>query len=209
MLLLLDNLEQVVEAGPELGRLLAGTPHLSILATRLSVFAGGCTREAAERVAGVDSDVAQGFVGPSLLRRDRDRLSMLETIREYAEGRLDESGETEDVRSLHLAYFLDLARDADASISGGEQSQQLARLAVEHDNLRAVLAWALESEPEHALRLAASLQRFFYLRGYSAEGLRALEDALEHTPAAEASLRARALRAAGTLASGARAGPPP
>ena len=58
------------------------------LFARLSVFAGGCTLEAAEEVADADLDTLQSLVEKSLLRFTDGRYWMLETIREYAAERL-------------------------------------------------------------------------------------------------------------------------
>ena len=61
----------------------------------LSVFAGGCTLEAAEEVADADLDTLQSLVEKSLLRFTSERFWMLETIREYALGELVRNGEAE------------------------------------------------------------------------------------------------------------------
>jgi predicted ATPase/DNA-binding SARP family transcriptional activator len=174
---------------------------------RLAVFAGGCTIEAAEAVCDAELDTLAALVEASVLRSidvpgGERRFSMLRVVREYAAEKLEGSGEADDVRARHMEYLLDFGRDANARMTGAEQAAQLQRVAHEHDNIRATLAWALEQDPEQALRLVAQLQRFFYLRGYSAEGVRALESALAQAPEAEPALRARALRSAGTLAEG-------
>jgi predicted ATPase/class 3 adenylate cyclase len=173
---------------------------------RLAVFAGGCTLGAAEQVGGADLPTLEALVDASMLRavdgRQGVRFTTLRVIREYAAELLEESGESEAVHELHLSCFLELARDAHARMTGAEQSEQLARVEIEHDNLRAALAWALWHAPEQALLLTTELQRFYYLRGHSAEGLRAVEEALARTTGAEATLRAKALRSGGTLAEG-------
>ena len=58
----------------------------------LSVFAGGCTLEAAEEVCEADLDMLQSLVEKSLLRFSNERYWLLETIREYARERLAENG---------------------------------------------------------------------------------------------------------------------
>ena len=100
------------------------SPDEQRLFARFSVFAGGCTLEAAEEVAGIDLDLAQSFVDRSLVRRDGERLGMLETIREYAHARLEAAAETDDVdakseaetlRLRHLTFFTAFAERATAS----------------------------------------------------------------------------------------------
>ena len=166
---------------------------------RLGVFRGGCTLEAAEQVSDADVDTLQSLVDKSLLRHRGDRFRMLETIREFAVERLQESGEGEQLRRLHAEHFLALAEEAEPHLRG-DPEDWLDRLEREHDNLRAVLdRLQAAGETQLVLRLAGALQRFFYLRGHLAEGWRRLSAALDadhrHTPA-----RAKALYGAALLA---------
>jgi predicted ATPase len=106
------------------------------LFARLAVFRGGCTLEAAEDVCEADLDTLQSLVEKSLLRFSDERYWMLETIREYAVERLEESGTVGACRTLHAAHF---SRRAErfASSSAAEQSDALTDLAEEHDDCRA------------------------------------------------------------------------
>jgi predicted ATPase/class 3 adenylate cyclase len=173
---------------------------------RLSVFAGGWTLDAAERICEAGGALAL-LLDSSLVRSTPDeigeaRFSTLETIREFALERLSESGEDAEIAARHAAYFLGLARDAEARMSGPDQPELLRMLEREHDNLRAAFDWALEHEIETALALGSALQRLWYLHGYIREGLERLQAALEQGSATAPLVRARALRAAGTLAEG-------
>ena len=95
------------------------------------------------------------------------RLVMLETIREYAQERLEESGEAEAVRRVHAEYFLALAEEAEPMLWGAEDAAWLERLEQEHDNMRAALSWAIEHEEATlALRVGAALRWFWYMEGY-------------------------------------------
>jgi predicted ATPase/class 3 adenylate cyclase len=183
------------------------------LFARLSVFAGGCMLEAAEAVcgeAGRDSvDVLDGLdslTQKSLLRQTNDetgspRFAMLETIREFAQERLDTAGELDAVRRAHAAYFLDLAEAAAPELTGVDQAIWLDRLSSEHDNLRAALSSLDQlAEATLLLRLAGSLWRFWWVRGYLAEGRRWLERALANGGDDSSSLRAMVLSGAGVLA---------
>jgi predicted ATPase len=179
------------------------TPEEKALFARLSVFAGGCTLEAAEEVTDADLDTLQSLVDKSLLRHTEERFSMLETIREYAAERLEASSNAEELRRRHADHFLALAEEAYPHLRSGSPKEWLDRLEVEHDNLRAALD-RLEAagETQSALRLAGALSRFWDMRGYLAEGRRRLESALgaDERPTAA---RARALSGAGVLASNA------
>ena len=77
------------------------TPAEQRLFARLAVFAGGFTLEAAEAVCDADLDTLASLVDKSLVRHDEDRFRMLETIREFALERLEESGEREQIRRRH------------------------------------------------------------------------------------------------------------
>jgi len=177
----------------------------------LAVFAGGCTLEAAEALAGAlggqPVNLLSGLsslVDKSLLQAeawvDTTRFTMLETVREYGIERLTEAGESARTQRTHATYFLTMAM-ADA---GGEaHARWLTRLDREHDNLRAALAWARDQdEPEIGLRLAAALWRFWFTRGYFREGRAWLETmlALDRPCAVSADIRAVALHGVATLA---------
>ncbi len=185
----------------------------------LAAFAGGCTMEAAEAVCNVAGDLADtlddaaraaddmaSLVDKSLLRRREPTvhpepgLRMLETIREYALERLEESGEEAIVRRQHAAYFLSLAEQAAAELSGPRRTEWLNRLEDEHDNLRAALRWTKEHQEQTGLRLAVALSQFWELRGYLSEGARWLAELLAVVPDGMPELRAAALKSAGSRA---------
>jgi predicted ATPase/class 3 adenylate cyclase/Tfp pilus assembly protein PilF len=186
------------------------------LFARLGVFVGGCMIEAAAAACNADGalaiDVTDGvasLVDKSLLRLEGDadgepRVSMLETIREYALERLEAEGEVEVLRRGHAEYYLVLAEAAEPALSGPQQGTWMERLEHEHDNLRAALAWSQTAAPgaELGLRLAAALGEFWWVRGYLREGRAWLAQVLAHPQAAAPALaRTKALRSAGHLAS--------
>ena len=77
-------------------------------------------------------------------RPARERLAryrLLETVRQYGGDRLEESGESGDLKRRHLAWYLEIAERATPKLRGPEQELWLERLETEHDNLRAALAW--------------------------------------------------------------------
>ena len=146
------------------------------LFARLSVFAGGCTLEAAEEVAEADVDTLQSLLDKSLLRFSEDRYWMLETIREYAVERLEADGQAEELGLRHANWYLALAEDiASAEAVAGNSD----RLEQEHDNFRAALAtFRQTSDSTSELRLVVPLARFWYVGGHLREGLMRLEDVL-------------------------------
>ena len=173
------------------------------LFARLAVFRGGCTLEAAEEVTDADLDVLQSLVGKSLVRHTDERYWMLETIREYAAERLEESGEGEELRRRHADQFLALAEEAEPNLRwSGSPEPWLDRLESEQDNLRAALDQLdATDDGQRALQLTGALYRFWVMKGHLAEGRRRLEAALagDERPTA---FRARALGGAAVLAFG-------
>ncbi|MFC0861347.1 BTAD domain-containing putative transcriptional regulator [Sphaerimonospora cavernae] len=142
------------------------------MARRLTVFAGGATLEAAERVCGLpDTDgVLASLVEKSLVEASDGRYRMLGTIRAFCAERLTEAGEDEPMRRAHVAYFLDLAATAEPHLRRSEQLEWLDRLDSEHDNLHAALRRATEDgDIERALRLLSALTGFWVLRGRRGE----------------------------------------
>ncbi|MEV0232120.1 BTAD domain-containing putative transcriptional regulator [Nonomuraea sp. NPDC050786] len=148
---------------------------------RLSVFAGGASLDAAERVCGDEAsdgeqvlDVLTSLIEKSLLLADGDgapRYRMLNTIREYAAQRLAEAGESEPARRAHLAYFTELAEAAEPHLRRAGQLEWLATLKAEHDNISAALRGAIdEGWAQEAMRLVGAAGWYWYLTGHRTEG---------------------------------------
>jgi predicted ATPase/DNA-binding SARP family transcriptional activator len=168
---------------------------------RLAVFAGSFDLEAAEAVCDADVDTLAGLVDKSMLRQtEESRFFMLEAIHEFAFGRLEDSGEAEAMRDRHADYFRSLAEVAEPELKGSEQSEWGARLDSDQANLRLALEWSVRRDKETALRLCASLERFWAERGYRIEGSRWLEAALRDSEDVSTPIRARALHAAASIA---------
>jgi tetratricopeptide (TPR) repeat protein len=163
---------------------------------------------APDGVAIVERDVADllsALMDKNLIVYEEDnsgqrRYRLLETVRQYARERLLDSGEGEAVRDQHRDQFLAFAEKAEAHLTGPEQATWYERLEVEHENLRAALAWC-EQTPESVpagLRMVAALWRFWEVRGHIAEG-RALVTSMLARPGAEQRTRERG-NALGALA---------
>lgn len=178
------------------------------LLSRLSVFSGGWTLEAAEAICAGDPvedwellDLLISLVDKSLVVAQttgtHPRYRLLETIRQYAGDQLRERGEESDTQQRHLDYFMAMAEEAEPELSGPQQQAWLNRLETEHDNFRV----AMQGNEEPQMRLAAALARFWYMRGYTLEG-RARYDSLlaRHPNAPPSLLLGRILHGAGNLA---------
>ncbi|MFI9380773.1 BTAD domain-containing putative transcriptional regulator [Kutzneria sp. NPDC052558] len=143
-----------------------------IVLRRLSVFAGGASLEAAERVCSPDAlELLSALTEKSLVVADGERYRMLGTIREYAEQRLAEAGETDLARQAHLAYFTELAETADPHLRRAEQLTWLATVKADHDNITAAMRGALAAgEAEAAMRLSVGAGWYWWLAGRKTEG---------------------------------------
>ncbi|MBA3652978.1 MAG: hypothetical protein H0W70_02165, partial [Actinobacteria bacterium] len=161
-----------------------------VLLRRLGVFAAGFEFCAAEAVAAGDGlerwsvlTALTGLVDRSLAlleeKAGEGRYRLLETIRQYALGKLVEAGEVAAVRDRHLAYFLARAEEAEPRLEGSDMLAVLATLDVEVDNMRAALDWALQANrDEDGLRLASALW-LFWQRHRSEEGATRVRAALD------------------------------
>ncbi|MGW4080258.1 BTAD domain-containing putative transcriptional regulator [Streptomyces asiaticus] len=152
---------------------------------RLSVFSGGASLEAAERVCagdGVERDqvleLLTALTEKSLLVAEgggAPRYRMIGTIREYAGHRLAEAGESDLARQAHLAHFTELTETAEPRLRRAEQVEWLATLEAEHDNIGAAMRGALAAgEAGAAMRLAAGAGWYWWLGGRRTEGLELL-----------------------------------
>lgn len=171
------------------------------LFSRLAVFRGGCRLEAAESVAAADLDVLQSLTDKSLLRHTDERFWMLETIREYADERLEESGNREELRRRHARYFRDLAERQDAVLRSGEPEEgPVSVLEAEIDNLRAAVELSLETGDHELVReVTASLAMYWIVRGLFIEARAWIDRALA-LDEEEDDTRRRLLSALGTVA---------
>jgi predicted ATPase len=148
---------------------------------RLAAFRGGFTLEAAETVCEggvVDHfdvvDHLSSLVDKSMVvweggRGDRYRL--LETLRQYALGKLKDSGEADDVRKGHAEYFLEMAEQAAPHLRRRGQVEWMEKLETDHENFRAAMSFTDEHEMSQiTARLAAALHWFWFVRGHKEEG---------------------------------------
>jgi non-specific serine/threonine protein kinase len=184
-----------------------------VVLSRLSVFAGGWTLEAAEHTCAgggiATSDVLEvmaRLIDKSLVMADAEvggerRYRFLETVRQYAGERLEQTGGGDAVRRRHFEFFLDLALRVEPELVKEDQLLWLAHLQREHDNLRTALEWRLTSEQPDpdSLQLALALYWFWMKRAHLPEGQQYLERALARCPDGEPMRRAQAVAGLGSI----------
>jgi predicted ATPase len=146
------------------------------LLARLSVLRGGFDLDVAEQVAGAEPLAPHSIAGLLASLADKSlvqtqpgvmtRYSLLETVRQFAAGRLTASGEETAVHVRLLEWALEVARSADAALPGTEWTGWPDRLSAGQASIRAALSWALGGqEPGAGRELAARLARWWIATG--------------------------------------------
>ena len=181
------------------------------LFTRLSTFAGGWTLDGAQAVC-TGLDFAAQEVPELLARLERSsmvlayetdgaiRFRMLEPIRQFAYSQLESLGLADSTRQQLLAWYVNRCDAIVPELGGSSQAKGYKTLAAEIDNLRAVLTWSKHANLEQGLYLAASLWRFWQVKGYAKELLDWFEETLPLAQGASISVQANAYNSAGIMA---------
>jgi predicted ATPase/class 3 adenylate cyclase len=177
---------------------------------RLAVFAGWtleaaeavCSFGAIERARVLEHMTQLAEKSLAAVEPGGERYRLLDTVRQYAHERLEESHEADEARTRHLDFYLALAEKARPELAGPKQGEWLARLDLERENLLAAHAWC-ERAPNGAeldLKLAYLLRPYWFNRGLLGLGLRVTEDALKRRDAQTRNLaRSRGLFDAGQI----------
>jgi predicted ATPase/class 3 adenylate cyclase len=188
----------------------------AVLFRRMSVFSGGAGPEAIERVcvdaaigapsAGVDDPVGalDELVRHSLVQADAAvgaiRYRLLETVREFAIERLDDSGESTTMHRRHAEWCAELLESiaARARLRPGE----VRAAAPEIDNILSALGWAADAgEVDLGLRISGSAWRVWERGQRLREGLAWTQRFLSlEPPEPQVEHRIRALEALGSIA---------
>jgi non-specific serine/threonine protein kinase len=182
-----------------------------ILFRRLAVFAGGFTLNAAESICSDELlpaptvlDVLTRLVDRSLVivehQHEEERYRMLETIREYAREKLVESKQDRAIRDRHLEFFAKLAEEAEVRVWSAEHLAWTRRIKSDRDNLRAAMAWALESDVARGLRIAGAMGYFWLWPGDFTEGREWLNRLMAQNIQVPPEIKSKGLFLAGFLA---------
>jgi predicted ATPase/class 3 adenylate cyclase len=133
---------------------------------RLSVFRGSFRLDAAEAITGAELDQLAALLDHSLLRALGDeRFFLLETLREYARERLDETGETPEYALRHARWYLGRLQANYSDRLGSLRSEILAWYEAEQDNLRAMLDRLDGAAPIEAAHAGYLLHVFWMSQG--------------------------------------------
>ena len=200
--------QQTLEASIDWSYELLSEPERALF-RRLAIFTGSFGVEHATAIcsgAPVNLDETFGLlsnlVAKSLVTFDSSgpegRYGLLETVHQYAQDRLAQTGEETALGNRHLDWYCSLAERASLAIHGPDQVKWFELLDNEYSNIRAALRWGSERRTEAMARLSRSLAFFWMVRGYFTEGRDWLRQALSISTSS--SVRAQALTAAGMLA---------
>ncbi len=192
-------------------------PEEQRLWRNLAVFSGGCELDAAEAVCDPDGKfnfeaAANDLASKSLLnlafesgsagavkvisgQAERERINMLETLREFAAEKLAESEEDSDLQRRHVDWFTELALRINKIIPNVSREEWMGPLDRDQANFRAAFARCVDglNDAESALRMGAALHYYWYQRGMISEGRDWLQKALERDAGSPSRSRAKAL----------------
>jgi predicted ATPase/DNA-binding CsgD family transcriptional regulator len=149
---------------------------------RLSVFHGGCTRQAAQAVTGASLPVLQALMNKAVLSRTpRGRYEIHELLRQYAEDWLVAAGEDEAARDAHCTYYAGFMHARVGDLKGGDrQIAALDEIEADFENVRAAWEWAVEQRRVDDLnRMVWSTWRFLLIRSRFTEGFALFRSALD------------------------------
>jgi non-specific serine/threonine protein kinase len=178
---------------------------------RLAVFSGGCEIKAAQEVCDPDDeylievDIAS-LIDKSLVNVKLDpgstdtRITMLESLRQYAREQLDDSNESELIQDRFRRWCVGVGFTDEETAMGSDFEEHLNQMDTEQNNVRAALEHCeSERHADTALRLCGGLYQYWFTRGLFSEGIRWTEKALDLDNDNLTTARGRALKGLSTL----------
>ena len=180
---------------------------------RLSVFKGGFDLDAVQAVCSGEGigpfgafSLVSALVDKSLIMADIGgevaRYRLLGMLRQFSADRLDERGETGEIRRRHAEYSLTLAEEAEPNLRGKREKEWRDRTIRELENLGLAMEWSIDvGEPELGMRIAGAMWRFWKVTFRFSAGVRWLGEMYEAGPDVDEAVRAKVMVGLGTLTS--------
>jgi predicted ATPase/DNA-binding SARP family transcriptional activator len=143
---------------------------------QLSVFRGGFSRAAGQAVSGASLPELFSLVKKSLLSRSPSgRFDMHELLRQYAAEKLAQSPRGADpIRDHACAYYAATLEEKASNLRGARESEALAEIEVDIENIHAAWYWAVErGQVARLAQLLEGLSTFYQVRGRYQEGVQA------------------------------------
>ena len=149
--------------------------------SRLSVFRGGCTRDAAQVVAQADMETLAELVSKALLwyKPESGRYDIHELLRQYAAEQLELAGEADSILSAHREYFARLAHQWSIALKTPEQLRSLDLLDADMGNIRAAFQRATETGQPEFIEPFTDLWYFYEIRGWYTEAVKIFGSAID------------------------------
>ena len=175
-----------------------------LLCQRLSLFSGGWTLDAAEKICSDEIldefeilDLLSNLSDKSLVKvtetENNLRYAMLESIRKYGDEKLIESGKKSELQEKHFNFFYKFAEHSETRLTGKDQREWLMKIAAENENIRDNLKWSLTYNPDLSMQMSVVLGKFWELRSHFSEGLDFLRKSLESSKYPELIWKAKAI----------------
>lgn len=175
-----------------------------LLFQRLSIFSGGWSLEAAEKICQDNFlleeevlDLLSNLSDKSLIKvyetEDNTRYTMLETIKTYGDEKLTQSNYKNILQEKHFDFYYKFTEQSESGLMGKEQGEWLKKIALENENIRECLKWSLGYNPDLTLRLSVALGKFWELRSHFTEGLGYMRKSLELAKSGDLNLKAKAM----------------
>lgn len=148
----------------------------------LSVFRGSFDMETAGYVLsnltdlkvidGVEHLLQKSFLMKKDDEKDEPRFYMLETINEFASGKLENSGFSDEIKEKHASFFYRMVQQGEKGITSPDQKSWMDRLFREEENIDAALSLYLDTgRAEEAGEMAVSLRPYWEAKGRFSAGI--------------------------------------
>ncbi|HAY33538.1 MAG TPA: tetratricopeptide repeat protein [Ignavibacteria bacterium] len=182
-----------------------------ILISRLSLFSGSWTLEAAEYICSdkkinknnilelINSLIDKSFIGTVETGFD-NRYAILQIIRHFGLKKLDETEDKSEIQKKYYGYYLKIAQEYDLKLTKSTDKNLLDMFERDIDNFRQAINLSMNSDPVTAIKIAVAMCNFWVMRGYYLEAFNTLKRVLKKCKGTEDNLRAKLLSNAGYFA---------
>ena len=175
-----------------------------ILFLRLSVFNGGCTLEAAEKICQDNNleeseilDLISNLTDKSLLKVYESeyniRYTMLETIRQYGSYKSAESENSSALKAKYCEYYYKFTENSEEKLRGSGQREWLIRIKDDYENIRECIRASLENDSTLAMKFCSALGKFWEVQSYFSEGLEYIDRAMKNLNSEDPELTGKGL----------------
>jgi predicted ATPase/DNA-binding SARP family transcriptional activator len=150
--------------------------------TKLSIFRGGFTREAAEQVAGATLHHLAGLVNKSFLSHDPSsgRFELHELLRQFAEEQLEHEGDARDpLMETFTAYYANFMQEMAIHLRGKKHKIVIDEILADIENVRAAWRFFLSQRNTPMLwKLITGLWHVYWIRWWNHAGMELFEEAV-------------------------------